>query len=64
METINIPLAIKAARQTLGVSQRQLAKMIGATRSRIADYETRRSRIAAEDWIKIQALLYPDKDQP
>lgn len=62
MEKINIPLAIKNARRSLGISQRQLAELIGATRSRIADYETNRSRIAAEDWVKIQALLYPLKE--
>jgi len=60
---LNIPLAIKAVRASLGISQRQLAERIGATRSRIADYETNRSRISAQDWLKIQGLIQKEKDQ-
>ena len=59
METINIPQQIKAARRTLGLSQRQLAEIIGETRCRICDYELNRSRITAESFLKIQSLLYP-----
>ena len=57
MKTINIPQAIKSVRAKLKISQRELADRIGITRSRIADYETSRSRIPAEDWIKIHQLL-------
>jgi predicted transcriptional regulator len=56
METVNIPQSIKDVRRSLGIPQKQLAKMIGSTRFRIADYETNRSRISAEVWLKILAL--------
>lgn len=63
MEIINIPESIKSIRAALKITQRELADKIGATRDRIANYETNRGRISAEDWLKIQALLPSNKNR-
>lgn len=56
-DQLNIPQAIKDIRKELGITQRQLANLIGYEgRQRIADYENNRSRISAVDWLKIQGL--------
>jgi len=54
---LNIPLEIRKIRNGLGLSQRALAELIGRTRDTIKDYELSRSRISAEDWEKIKALV-------
>lgn len=56
MRKINIPEQIKKIRHSLGLTQVELAAITGLNRQKIADYETNRSRIAAEDWVKIQYL--------
>jgi len=44
----------------LGLSQARLAEKISVTRCQIADYETRRTRVAADDWERIKALVPVD----
>ena len=63
MVKITIPEQIKNIRQSLGLTQKELADKVSKikpktklNRQKIADYETNRSRIAAEDWVKIQSL--------
>jgi DNA-binding transcriptional regulator YiaG len=56
MENINIPKDIKAKRAELRISQRELADLIGRTRCMVADWETGRSKVAAEIYLKIMAL--------
>lgn len=57
MKPINIPDIIRARRAELGLSQIALAKRIGLrNRWRIADWETGRSRVPAEMYLKIMSL--------
>jgi len=65
-QVIDIPARIREIRKQLNLSQRELAKKMSVvlkkpiTRSKIADYETNRSKIAACDWECIKALAPPD----
>ena len=57
MKILDLPTEFKKIRSSLGLTQAQLAVMLGhENRQKIADYETRRRRIVAEDWVKIKTL--------
>jgi transcriptional regulator with XRE-family HTH domain len=60
MKKITIPEQIKAIRANLGLTQKALAdKVPPLNRQNIADYETGRGRISAENMDKIRSLVLP-----
>lgn len=58
MKKITIPEQIKKIRTNLGLTQEALAKRVPPlNRQNIADYETGRGRISAENMDKIRSLV-------
>ncbi len=59
MKKITIPQQIKTIRANLGLTQQALAdKIPSLNRQKIADYETGRGRISAENMDKIRSLIH------
>ena len=51
------PIDYKAAREKLGLTQRDLAERLGVTRATINAREARRTRITTEAELAIEALV-------
>jgi transcriptional regulator with XRE-family HTH domain len=65
MDNLTIAKQIKFIRQGLGITQKELADKVNKLKSKkakklnrqkVADYELGRTRIPADDFIKIQSL--------
>lgn len=60
MQKATIAEQIKTIRTELGLTQKELAEMVPSlNRQKIADYETGRGRISAENMDKIRSLIPP-----
>jgi transcriptional regulator with XRE-family HTH domain len=55
-DTPNIAEIIRDVRKSLNLTQPKFAKLLGLTRSQIADYETGRSMIRGDNLLRIMAL--------